>query len=295
MAFWALKGYHISMSEGKLFVCATPIGNLKDITLRVLETLKEVNLIAAEDTRQTRKLLTRYGIKTPLTSYHEHNEVTKGKELLRKLEGGQDIALVSDAGMPGLADPGHRLIKTCLEVGIGVEVLPGPSAFLTALVVSGLPTDSFIYRGFLPRKKSERVRALKEFSNEKRTLVFYESPHRLEGLLVDALEVLGDRRMVLARELTKKFEEIIRGSISQVLERLREGKLKGEMVVVMEGVGKEKSLVDIGSLGSRVIWLMREGFTRREAVKKIAEEEGVSPRMLYEAVKRVKISREKGD
>lgn len=286
---------YISMSEGKLFVCATPIGNLKDITLRVLETLKEVNLIAAEDTRQTRKLLTHYGIKTPLTSYHEHNEVTKGRELLRKLEGGQDIALVSDAGMPGLADPGHRLIKTCLEVGIGVEVLPGPSAFLTALVVSGLPTDSFIYRGFLPRKKSERVRALKELSNEKRTLVFYESPHRLEGLLVDALEVLGDRRMVLARELTKKFEEIIRGSISQVLERLREGKLKGEMVVVMEGVGKEKSLVDIGSLSSRVMWLMKEGLTRREAVKKIAEEEGVSPRMLYEAVKRVKISREKGD
>lgn len=280
------------MSKGKLFVCATPIGNLKDITLRVLETLKEVDLIAAEDTRQTRNSSRTMGLKPRSPATMSTTRSPGGKNSSESLKGDKTLPWFP---MPGLADPGHRLIKACLEAGIGVEVLPGPSAFLTALVISGLPTDSFIYRGFLPRKRGERLRALKELSDEKRTLVFYESPHRIEDLLVDALEVLGDRGMVLVRELTKKFEEVIRGSISQVLERIRERKLKGEMVVVMEGAEEKRSLVDIGSLDSRVIWLMKEGFTRREAVKKIAEEEGVSPRMLYEAVKRVKISREKDD
>ncbi|MDP3013633.1 MAG: 16S rRNA (cytidine(1402)-2'-O)-methyltransferase [Candidatus Subteraquimicrobiales bacterium] len=277
------------VEKGKLFICPTPIGNLKDITLRVLETLKEVDLIAAEDTRETRKLLTHFGIKVPITSYHEHNEATKGKELLDKLLGGEKIALVSDAGMPGLADPGHRLIKACIEKGIEVEVLPGPSAFVTALVASGLPTDSFVYQGFLPRKKRERIKLLKELVLEKRTLIFYETPHRLEAALGDVLAVLGVRKMALARELTKKFEEIVRGNSSEVLEVVKSKKPKGEMVLIVEGAkAAKKEFLDEAYLRKQIVSLINKGLTKKEALKKIAEEEEVPKRMLYELVKEVR-------
>lgn len=277
------------MEKGKLFICPTPIGNLKDITLRVLETLKEVDLIAAEDTRETRKLLTHFGIKVPITSYHEHNEATKGKELLGKLLAGKKIALVSDAGMPGLADPGHRLIKACIEKGIEVEVLPGPSAFVTALVASGLPTDSFVYQGFLPRKKRERIKLLKELVLEKRTLIFYETPHRLVAALGDVLAVLGVRKMALARELTKKFEEIVRGNSSEVLEVVKSKKPKGEMVLIVEGAkAAKKEFLDEAYLRKQIVSLINKGLTKKEALKKIAEEEEVPKRMLYELVKEVR-------
>ncbi len=273
------------MKKGKLFVCPTPIGNLKDITLRVLETLKEVDLIAAEDTRETRKLLTHFGIKVPITSYHEHNEVTKGKELLNKLLEGEKIALVSDAGMPGLADPGHRLIKACIENEIEFFVLPGPSAFVVALVASGLPTASFIYQGFLPRKKGERAKLLKSLLSEKRTLVFYESPHRIEKTLEDIWEILGERKVVLARELTKKFEEIIRGNVAKVLAKIKREKPKGEMVLVIEGAKEVKKTYSEANLRKQILNLIKEGLTKKEALKKVAEETGVSKRVLYELVK----------
>ncbi len=273
------------MKKGKLFVCPTPIGNLKDITLRVLETLKEVDLIAAEDTRETRKLLTHFGSKVPITSYHEHNEVTKRKELLNKLLEGEKIALVSDAGMPGLADPGHRLIKACIENEIEFFVLPGPSAFVVALVASGLLTASFIYQGFLPRKKGERAKLLKSLLSEKRTLVFYESPHRIEKTLEDIWEILGERKIVLARELTKKFEEIIRGNVAEVFAKIKREKPKGEMVLVIEGAKEIKKTYSEANLRKQILNLIKEGLTKKEALKKVAEETGVSKRVLYELVK----------
>lgn len=222
-------------NPGKLYVCATPIGNLEDITLRVLRILKEVDLIAAEDTRRTRGLLTHYGIKTPLTSYHEHNEIRKGEELVGKLKAGQDIALVSESGMPSISDPGFRLVRSCLEEDIAVEVLPGPSAALTALVASGLATDRFAFEGFLPRKKGKREKMLAELASETRTIILYESPHRIERTLESIATIMGGRRMVLARELTKKFEEVRRGTAQEIFRSVKENPPKGEIVLVIEG------------------------------------------------------------
>lgn len=222
-------------NPGKLYVCATPIGNLEDITLRVLRILKEVDLIAAEDTRRTRGLLTYYSIKTSLTSYHEYNEIRKGRELIGKLKAGQDVALVSESGMPAISDPGFRLVRSCLEENIPVEVLPGPSAALTALVASGLATDRFVFEGFLSRKKGKRDKMLTLLADETRTIVLYESPHRIEQTLESINAVMGERRMVLARELTKKFEEFRRGTAGEILKSVRENPPKGEIVLVIEG------------------------------------------------------------
>ncbi len=275
------------MAKGKLLICATPIGNLKDITLRVLKTLKEVDLIAAEDTRHTRKLLSHYGIQNKLISYHEHNEVTKTKELLRKLIDGFHVALVSDAGTPGLSDPGYRLIKACIENKIDTEVLPGPSAAISALVISGLPTDSFIFQGFLPRKKRERQKILDELALNRRTLVFYESPHRIEASLESFLEAFGDRKMALARELTKKFEEIIRGTIGEVLTKVKEKRPLGEIVIVIEGIKKAKKELGLNEKAVReeVINLMNQGFAKKEAIQIISKEFKLPKRIVYEAVK----------
>ena len=275
------------MAKGKLLICATPIGNLKDITLRVLETLKEADLIAAEDTRHTRKLLSYYGIRNKLTSYHEHNKVTKTKELLRKLVEGSHIALASDAGMPGLSDPGYHLIKKCIENGIDTEVLPGPSAAISALVISGLPTDSFIFQGFLPRKKKERQNILGELVLNRRTLVFYESPHRIEASLENFLEVFGDRKMAMVRELTKKFEEIMRGTISEVLTKVKEKKPLGEIVVVIEGAKKAEKKLELNeeTIHEEVINLMNQGFAKKEAIQIVSRELELSKRVVYEAVK----------
>lgn len=214
-----------------LFVCPTPIGNLGDITSRVLETLAAVDLIAAEDTRHTGRLLAHFGIDKPQLSYFEHNELKRVPEIIAKLKEGSDIALVSDAGMPGICDPGYRLVAAALAEGIPVGVLPGPSALETALVASGFPTDSFVFLGFTPRRKAERKRMLKEIGTEKRTCIAFESPHRLASTLAAAAEVLGDRRIAVCRELTKRFETVSRGTAAELAASLPE-KVRGEIVLV---------------------------------------------------------------
>ncbi|MFH1406897.1 MAG: 16S rRNA (cytidine(1402)-2'-O)-methyltransferase [Candidatus Omnitrophota bacterium] len=219
--------------HGTLYIVATPIGNLKDITFRAIETLKTTDLIAAEDTRHTKILTSHYGINTALTSYFEHNKITKGEYLMRLLKEGKNIALVSDAGTPGISDPGAHIIRKAIENNITVIAIPGPSAFLAAICASGKATDKFIYEGFLPVKKGARQNRLKALAAEKRTIVFYESPHRLLKTLEDILEVLGDRDIVVSRELTKKFEEIRREKTSALIEHFQKIHPKGELVIVI--------------------------------------------------------------
>lgn len=214
---------------------STPIGNLEDITLRALRILKEVDLIAAEDTRRTGLLLKHFGIETPLTSYFEGNELKKGEWLITRLKEGDRIALVSDAGTPGISDPGYRLVRLAIENGIPVIPIPGPSAIITALSVSGLPTDSFIFKGFLSHKSKKRRDQIQQLKKLRETLIFYESPHRIHQTLQDIFEILGDREMVLARELTKIYEEILRGKVSEVIRQIEDRKLKGEITLVISG------------------------------------------------------------
>jgi len=220
---------------GVLYVVATPIGNLEDLTLRALRILKEVDLIAAEDTRHTRHLLDHYGIKTALTSYHEHNERTKAQHLVERLQRGESIALVCDAGTPAIADPGYRLVLAALDAGIQVTPIPGPAALAAAISASGLPSDRFVFEGFLPAKPQERKNRLQGLRDEGRTLVFYEAPHRLKQTLDDLEQILGERDIVVARELTKLHEEFLRGKISSVRERLAEREIKGEITLLVQG------------------------------------------------------------
>jgi 16S rRNA (cytidine1402-2'-O)-methyltransferase len=227
--------------QGTLYIVSTPIGNLEDITLRALRILKEVDLIAAEDTRHTGLLLNHFGILKPLTSYFEGNELKKKEFILSRLEQGDRIALVSDAGTPGISDPGFRLIQTAIEKQIPVVPIPGPSAVITALSVSGLPTDAFFFKGFLPHKTNKRKDLLKQLEDVKETLIFYESPHRLNQTISDILETLGDREIVLTRELTKTFEEILRGKASEIQSRIKEKKLKGEITLVISGKTRKKT------------------------------------------------------
>ena len=224
-----------NLRKGTLYIVSTPIGNLEDITLRALRILKEVDLIAAEDTRHTGHLLRHFGIQKPLTSYFEGNELKKREFILSRLKQGDRIALVSDAGTPGISDPGFRLIQLTIENEIPVVPIPGPSAVITALSVAGLPTDAFLFRGFLPHKPKKRRDLLKQFEGVRETLIFYESPHRLSETLKDILELLGDREMVLTRELTKIYEEILRGTASDLLNQMAEKKLKGEITLVISG------------------------------------------------------------
>ncbi|MBU0671907.1 MAG: 16S rRNA (cytidine(1402)-2'-O)-methyltransferase [Candidatus Margulisbacteria bacterium] len=220
---------------GTLFVVATPIGNLEDITFRAVRILSEVDLIAAEDTRQTKILLNRYNISTRMTSYHKFNIRSKTPYLIELLKGGQNIALVSDSGMPGVSDPGHEIIRAAADQNIRVEVIPGPSAAISALVVSGLPTDKFVFLGFLPKKPGKKKKVLETLKNENGTIIIYESPYRLVKTLADIQKTLGERQVAVCRELTKKFEEIIRGRAGEVLEKLKDRKVKGEVVVVVSG------------------------------------------------------------
>lgn len=273
---------------GKLYICATPIGNLEDITLRVLRILKEVDLIAAEDTRKTRSLLTHFGIKAPLVSYHEGNEITRSRELIKKLKEGRTVALVSEAGMPGISDPGYRLITSSLQEEIHVEVLPGPSALINALVVSGLPTHRFSFEGFLPRKKGERERALSRLTKNPRTMIFYEAPHRVEKTLVSIIDLLGDRRMALVRELTKKFEEIKRGKATEILEWVGEKPPRGEIVLVVEGTKRERPVVKEADLKRAVNKEIQKGIAKKKAIQIVAAKLGVSKRLVYETVKELK-------
>ena len=218
---------------GTLYIVSTPIGNLQDITLRAIETLKTVDLIAAEDTRHTRILLDRYGIKTPTTSYFEYSKIQKTEYLLKALGEGRSVALVSDAGTPGISDPGWKIIRMCIDNNIPVVPIPGPSGLVTALTISGKPTDKFTFEGFLSPKPTKRKNQLKKLRDEKRTAVLYESPHRIERLLADILEIYGDIEVVLARELTKKFEEILREKASALIDRFKTSKPRGEFIVML--------------------------------------------------------------
>ena len=269
---------------GVLYICPTPIGNLEDVTLRSLRILKEVEIIAAEDTRRTLKLLEK---KLP-TNYLEILQKiwyhTKGTELLKLLEEGKDIALVSDAGMPCISDPGQEMIKLCIENNIKFEVLPGANAVLTALVHSGLSTDKFAFEGFLDRNKKKRRERLEKILYDDRTLVFYEAPHRITDTLKDMVKVLGNRKIVVARELTKKFEEIIRGDIESILNRFNDNRPKGELVIVVEGSTEEKVddvIVNL-SFEEHIIKCMDEGLTKKDAIKKVAKDRGIPKREVYE-------------
>ncbi len=221
--------------KGILYPVGTPIGNLKDITLRALEVLKGVDLIASEDTRHTRKLLSHYDIHVPLTSLYQHNEMKKTPYLTRRLKDGANVALVSKAGMPGISDPGYSLIKEAIKQGITIVPIPGPAALIVGLVASGLPTHSFVFEGFLGRKKGGRIKKLTLLKEEERTIVIYEAPHRVRNVLSEIREVLGDRQMVIGRELTKKFEEILRGRVSEIENILEKRKPRGEFTLVIEG------------------------------------------------------------
>ena len=223
-------------TEGVLYIVSTPIGNLEDITLRALRVLKEVNLIAAEDTRHTRRLLAHYEIGTPTTSYFEGNQIQKGEKLVARLEAGESIALVSDAGTPTISDPGYRLLAQCIEADILIIPIPGPSACIAAASVAGLPLHNFTFEGFLSPKSGRRKRQLTDLREERRTLIFYESPHRIIVFLQDVLEVFGDRQISVARELTKKFEEIFRGKVAEAIEKFQQTSPRGEFTIVIAGV-----------------------------------------------------------
>lgn len=262
---------------GTLYLCPTPIGNLEDITLRVLRVLSEVDLIAAEDTRQTLKLLNHYEIKKSLVSYHEHNKVTMGPKLIEKLKSGKSIALVTDAGTPSISDPGEELVRLCIQEGIKIVPLPGPTAAITALIASGLDVSSFVFEGFLPKKSKERREKLERISREERTTILYESPHRLKETLKELKEYIGERKVVVARELTKIHEEFIRGTVEEVLEKLGE-EVKGEIVIVIEGAKISPLQKDPKELLDKYLKL---GMDKKEAVKKVAEELKISKREVY--------------
>jgi 16S rRNA (cytidine1402-2'-O)-methyltransferase len=274
-------------SGGCLYLVATPIGNLEDISLRALRVLKEADLIACEDTRQTIKLLSHYDIHTRLESYHEHNELTCAPELIIELEQGAKIALVSDAGTPVISDPGHRLVALCLRHGIPVVPLPGPSALVAALAASGLATDEFVFLGFLPSRAGERRKALRALAAEPRTLVLYEAPHRLVDTLEDALEILGNKPVVVAREITKLHEEFLRGHLEDVIAQLRKKPPRGEITLLLgpdDGEGRHASPQDAMPMAQRVEEVMRErGVEQKAALKLVARERGLTRREAYKA------------
>ena len=267
--------------SGTLYIVATPIGNLEDITLRALRILREVDQIACEDTRQTRKLLDRHGVSKPLVSYHEHNEQARADELLRELQAGRNIALVSDAGTPLIADPGYRLVAQARAKGITVSPIPGASALVTALSASGLPTDSFFFGGFLPAKKTQRRKTLEALKSYPSTLVFYEAPHRIVETLEDIAEVLGARRVTLGRELTKIHEEFLAGQAAELLEALeKRPPLKGE-ITLMIGKG-DSPAADTTPIEAAFDRLLEAGVPRMEAMKTVARERGLSKREVYQ-------------
>ena len=268
-----------------LYLVATPIGNLEDITLRALRILKEVDQIACEDTRHTQKLLNHYNIQKPLVSYHEHNELTRAPELVVAMENGEQIALVSDAGVPLVSDPGYRLVTLSLRHRLPVIPIPGPSALLAALSASGLPNEEFLFAGFLPARSGERRRALERLRIEDRTIIFYEAPHRIEETLVDAREILGDRPACLAREVTKIHEEFRRGTLSELMASVAEKPARGEITLLIGPLpGDDKSARDSSqSLADRVDELMRQAkLDRKEALKLAAKERGMSKRDAYQ-------------
>lgn len=278
---------------GKLYLCATPIGNLDDITLRVLNTLKEVDLIAAEDTRHSIKLLNHFHIKTPMTSYHEFNKVEKAGYLVEKMRDGMNVALITDAGTPGISDPGEELVKQCYEAGIELTSLPGPAACITALTMSGMDTRRFAFEAFLPSDKKEKQRILEELKNETRTIILYEAPHRLLRTLADLLDTLGERKISVCRELTKKYETVFRTTFSEALAFYETEEPRGEYVIVVEGkkieeIQREKKQIwESVPVEEHMKKYLSEGMDRKKAMKQVAKDRGVSKRDIYQYLERV--------
>ncbi|MEJ5226307.1 16S rRNA (cytidine(1402)-2'-O)-methyltransferase [Thermodesulfovibrio sp.] len=268
------------MAYGRLYVVSTPIGNLDDITLRALDTLRKVDYIACEDTEHSLKLLNYYEIKKPLISYWSEKEKVRAEEIISKIKAGHSVAVITDSGTPGISDPGAVVIARAIEEKIDIIPIPGPTALITALSISGLNTEEFTFIGFLPVKQSQRRKKLLELSTEKRTLLFYEAPHRILQSLEDMLYVLGDRNACVARELTKMYEEIIRGRLNNIIEQLSESKIAGEYVIVIEGAQKEEKNIDEAL--REISELMRKGKGRKEAVRIVAELYGLSKKELYE-------------
>lgn len=285
---WRPDGKERNDMAGKLYLCATPIGNLEDITFRVLNTLKEVDLIAAEDTRHSIKLLNHFGIKTPMTSYHEFNKVEKARYLVEQLKEGVNIAVVTDAGTPGISDPGEELVRQCYEAGIEVTSLPGPAACITALTMSGLATRRFCFEAFLPSEKKEKQWILDELKNESRTIIIYEAPHRLVRTLEELKEALGNRRLTICRELTKKYEEAYQTTFEEALARYEVEEPKGECVLVIEGKSiaqkkeeLEKSWEEM-TLEEHMEMYESQGIDHKEAMRRVAKDRGISKRDVYQ-------------
>ena len=274
------------MAIGKLVLCGTPIGNLEDTSPRVLRALETADVVACEDTRRTRKLLTHFGIRAKeLVVYRDDNERRRAAELMERLVKGATVVLVSDAGMPGLSDPGYRLVRACVEQGVEVGVVPGPTASVSALAVSGLPPGRFVFEGFLPRKTGDRRRRVAELAAEERTIVVFESPHRIEDSLADLLEGLGDRPAALVRELTKLHEEVRRGSLSELLEGVKGEPPKGEMVVVIGGaIHENKEKLPPAELAKRVRELIEAGADRKDAMSQVARDTGARRREVFDAL-----------
>lgn len=275
---------------GTLYLCATPIGNLGDMTPRVVETLRSVDLIAAEDTRNSLKLLTHFEIHTPMTSYHEYNKVEKAHALIAKMAQGQDMALITDAGTPAISDPGEVLVKLCHEAGIHVTSLPGAAACITALTLSGLPARRFCFEGFLPPDKKERAEVLEECRSESRTMIFYEAPHHLKKTLQELYAALGDRRATLCRELTKKFETVMPTTLLGALDFYEANEPRGEYVLVIEGRSREEKRREAQEnwlempVAEHVALYEKQGMERKEAMKQAAKDRGVSKRDIYQAL-----------
>lgn len=275
---------------GTLYLCATPIGNLGDITFRVLDTLREADLIAAEDTRNSRKLLTHFDIRTPMTSYHEYNKVEKAEQILAWLKEGKNIALITDAGTPAISDPGEVLVEKCLKEGVPVTSLPGCCACITALTLSGLSARRFCFEGFLPSDKKEKKHILEELREETRTIIMYEAPHHLKRTLAELYETLGERRITLCRELTKRFETVFPTTIRGAVSFYEENEPRGEYVLVIEGVSRkslkqeeEKKWAEL-SVEEHMQIYEDQGLERKEAMKKVAADRGISKREVYQAL-----------
>lgn len=272
---------------GKLYLCATPIGNLEDITYRVVRTLNEVDLIGAEDTRNSIKLLNHFDIKTPMTSYHEFNKYDKAKQLVEMMKEGKNIAIITDAGTPGISDPGEEVVRQCFEAGIQVTSLPGPAACITALTMSGQKTRRFCFEAFLPKDKKEKVAVLEELKNETRTIIIYEAPHRLARTLKELRETLGNRQLTLCRELTKKYEEADKTTIDQAIEKYNEKEPRGEYVLVIEGKSQEeiqeenKQKWESMTIEEHIEYYISQGNDKKSAMKLVAKDRGVSKRDIY--------------
>ena len=275
---------------GTLYLCATPIGNLEDMTLRAIRILKEVDLIAAEDTRNSIKLLNHFEIKTPMTSYHEYNKIEKGHKLVEKLLSGEDIALITDAGTPGISDPGEELVQMCREAGVSVTAVPGAAACITALTISGLSTRRFAFEAFLPTDKKERQAVLKELQEETRTIVLYEAPHRLVKTLGVLKDTLGNRNIRVCRELTKRHETVYEATMEEALAYYETNEPKGECVLVIEGKSREEireeeqARWEEMSLNEHMAYYEKQGIDRKEAMKCVAKDRGVSKRDVYKAL-----------